>query len=1072
MVFRRGRQTDDDPRERPPIQPMVVDVVARADLTPVSQWVEGGPIPARPMPPGPTSSLFAGVCRYFHDCFSADSRGGTLTNILDKNQAEYLVFADGIEPLATGQLDRLEVPLSTGVTAQNAADVNRREKYLIWGSIFLVGRGRPENARRKGEVFCAPLLYWPARIEQEGSRAYLSVDLDEQHINFPLLASLIDAENDEQAQAYAEAILAQAPTAPFETAAIREFAAVIAELIPDLRTEDLQAWPELQTEAALRDLQESPVQLLCASAMALVRRPQEARGVLTELQMMAGRGDMSAPLAAIFTDAARAERAPVTGMLPEVEIERPILSGAELSNAQTRVLRQSERRPLTLVIGPPGTGKSFTIAQIILDAVARGQTVLLSSKMNKAVDVVVEKLKPHLGSLTVILRGGDRRYRDELKKFLDNLFDGTGAPPRPRPGEIEMLEDRLRAADEEIAQLDAEIRFLLDAETRWTQHIAALRRIHPPAYNEAAAAALGPEALEAAYEEIHRDTGKLPVVSWMAGRKRDQAASDIASRIGLAEGDLPHLEAVLRREQLRAGLIQTERTLLARDDVNALLTRHARLRADRGALVGELLAARRREALAEALRLNRRTLSLFKTALEARSTAEQDKIFAELDFSALLNTFPIWATTNPHVAEMLPLDREMFDLVIVDEASQCDVSSALPLLYRGQRAIVCGDPKQLRHLSFLREDRQAALASQHGLSASQRSQWNYRTHSLLDVVNGALPSQDDVVLLDEHYRSLPQIIEFSNRTFYGQALRVMTRRPDTLGARSVEMRKVNGKRGKEGYNPQEAEAILKEINTIAKAEAKLPPNERSTIGVLSPYRDQVNYLTRMLAQKLKSKILQDHDIAIGTAHTYQGDERDVMLLSFCADPGSHRSTVTFMNNDNLFNVAVTRARHRQVIFTGLDARHLPPDHLLGRYLDYAGECLEPDRPEDHTSGGTAFEREIGQALRQRGGYEVYIGYPVAGFAVDVVAQYGGRALAIACDGDPERHAPIPGEVSLDTVNGQTILERAGWQVHRLSLRRWQRERERALAEIDAMLGVERDDEADYDNGDEEQDIAE
>jgi len=173
-----------------------------------------------------------------------------------------------------------------------------------------------------------------------------------------------------------------------------------------------------------------------------------------------------------------------------------------------------------------------------------------------------------------------------------------------------------------------------------------------------------------------------------------------------------------------------------------------------------------------------------------------------------------------------------------------------------------------------------------------------------------------------------------------------------------------------------------------------------------------------------------------------------------------------MNNYNLFNVAVTRARRRQVIFTGLDARHLPPEHLLGRYLDYAGECLEPDRPEDHTDGGTAFEREIGQALRQRDGYEVYIGYPVAGFAVDVVAQYGGRALAIACDGDPERHAPIPGEVSLDTVNGQTILERAGWQVHRLSLRRWQREREQVLAEIDAMLGVEREDEEDedYDEG--------
>src|SRR5260221_7436265 len=261
---------------------------------------------------------------------------------------------------------------------------------------------------------------------------------------------------------------------------------------------------------------------------------------------------------------------------------------------------------------------------------------------------------------------------------------------------------------------------------------------------------------------------------------------------------------------MRSTLLDLEDELARQEDLNALLTQYARLRADRGALVGEVLAVRRRDALADALRLNRRTLALFKTALEARSTAEQDKIFAELDFGALMRTFPIWAVTNPHAAELLPLQREMFDLLISDEASQCDVASALPLLFRAKRAIVCGDPKQLRHLSFLREDRQAALASQHGLSASQRSQWNYRTHSLLDVVNGALPSQDDVVLLDEHYRCLPQIIEFSNRHFYGQALRVMTRRPDTIGLKSVELRRVNGRREKAGYNTPEAEAILRD----------------------------------------------------------------------------------------------------------------------------------------------------------------------------------------------------------------------------------------------------------------------
>jgi hypothetical protein len=1024
-------------------------VPSRAGLTPVSEWPDTSAHP-KPRDDAPVSAAFAGVCRYFHDCFSADSRGGVLTSVLDKHQAEYLTFADSYEVLLTGEAPRLEVNLSTGVTAQNAADVNRREKFLIYGSIFLVGRAPGGGGNRKGSQFCAPLLYWPAHIEQEGSQAFLTIDLEEQRINFPLLASLIDADNDEQAQAYAEVILDRVPAAPFDNQSFREFAAVVAELVPELRTDDLEAFPQLQNLEALEELLESPVQLLCASAMALIRRPTEARGVLTELQEMANLGTLSTPLGAIFGDTALPTKAPAD---PRDEKPRPILSGAELSHAQTRVLRRAEHRPLTLVIGPPGTGKSFTIAQLILDAVARGQTVLLSSKMNKAVDVVVEKLAPHLGSLTVILRGGDRRYRDELKQFLDNLFDGTGAPPKPRQGEIEMLEERLRAADDDLAQLDVEIAAVLEAEQQWTQTFDRLARLGAATYNEEAAAALGPDALREVHNELQRlETVHLPVLSWVAARKRKELTGDLAAKLGLPQGRLREVPRIAERETARANLADLQADLSLHDELNTLLTRHARLRADRGALVGELLATRRRNALADALRLNRRTLALYKTALEARSTSEQDKIYAELDFGALLRTFPIWAVTNPHAAELLPLTREMFDLVVIDEASQCDVASALPLLFRARRAIVCGDPKQLRHLSFLREDRQAALASQHGLTASQRSQWNYRTHSLLDVVNGALPSQDDVVLLDEHYRSLPQIIEFSNRQFYGGALRVMTRRPDTIGLRSVELRRVNGKRRKEGYNVEEVEAIINEINKIAKAEAKKEPRDKTSIGVLSPYRDQVNYLTRTLAARLKSRVLQDHQLAVGTAHTFQGDERDIMLISFCADPTSHRSSVTFLNQENLFNVAITRARRRQVIYTGLDPRHLPPDHLLTEYLNYAADCLDAERPEDHGRSASRFEQEVAQALRERSEYTVYLSYPVAGLSVDVVAQRGLQALAIACDGDPERRVLPIGTSTLDTPGGQAILERAGWRVHRIAYRRWQREREECLAEIDALLG--------------------
>jgi hypothetical protein len=329
----------------------------------------------------------------------------------------------------------------------------------------------------------------------------------------------------------------------------------------------------------------------------------------------------------------------------------------------------------------------------------------------------------------------------------------------------------------------------------------------------------------------------------------------------------------------------------------------------------------------------------------------------------------------------------------------------------------------------------------------------------LDVVNGALPSQDDVVLLDEHYRSLPQIIEFSNQRFYSNALRVMTRRPDTIGLRSVEMRKVNGTRRKEGYNVEEVDAIIKEINKIAAAEAKKAPNERSSIGVLSPYRDQVNFLNRQIAAKIKSKVVQDHDIAVGTAHTFQGDERDMMLLSFVADPTSHRSTVTFMNQDNLFNVAVTRARRRQVIFTSLAPNNLPIEHLLGAYLSYATDNLEADTPTNSSKGVTPFEMELAKALAARGGYTIYRAYPVAGFTVDLVAQRGAQALAIACDGDPDRTVAHPEDAMLDSVEGQAILERAGWRVHRLPYRQWFTDRNSCLDEIDALLGAGSQDDA-------------
>src|SRR5690606_32976752 len=150
----------------------------------------------------------------------------------------------------------------------------------------------------------------------------------------------------------------------------------------------------------------------------------------------------------------------------------------------------------------------------------------------------------------------------------------------------------------------------------------------------------------------------------------------------------------------------------------------------------------------------------------------------------------------------------------IDEATQCDSASALPVLQRGRRALVTGDPQQLRHVSFLADAAQVQLAERHGLGPAEVERWDFRRRGLLDVVVDAVPSASAVVRLDEHFRSTPGIIEFSNRQFYGGRLAVMTRRPSTLVANGLRLVRVGGTRAESGVNPREVEVALAEIAAL------------------------------------------------------------------------------------------------------------------------------------------------------------------------------------------------------------------------------------------------------------------
>jgi superfamily I DNA and/or RNA helicase len=457
--------------------------------------------------------------------------------------------------------------------------------------------------------------------------------------------------------------------------------------------------------------------------------------------------------------------------------------------------------------------------------------------------------------------------------------------------------------------------------------------------------------------------------------------------------------------------------------------------------IARFLQASIRQRRQRALDGNRREFLKLAAALRARTNRKQEEWFAQINLDLLLRTFPVWMTPLTDAGSLLPFKPALFDLVIVDEATQCDMASCLPVFFRARRVVVTGDPRQLRHLSFLSRERQHQIAGKWGLREAEAEAWDYRAKSLLDRVNESILSQQQVVFLDEHFRSRPPIIAFSNREFYGEALKIMTRRPDTLAAPALELRGVNGRRDSAGPNRDEAEQVVAEVVRWVESEKNLPSNAAHTLGVLSPFREQVDYLFARLSKRLDLATIEKHRLRIGTAHSFQGEERDVMLLSLALDRYAHPGAFRYLDRPDVFNVSITRARNLQVVFCSLEVQDLPAESLLRRYLE---AIARPVAPGGSHAPSDAFLKEVQGELTARG-FQSWPCYVVAGMPVDLMVEKNGHSLGIDLIGHPGQFA-----AAFD-LEKYRLFQRAGLRLFPLSLSAWRKERSRCLEAIDRWL---------------------
>lgn len=411
---------------------------------------------------------------------------------------------------------------------------------------------------------------------------------------------------------------------------------------------------------------------------------------------------------------------------------------------------------------------------------------------------------------------------------------------------------------------------------------------------------------------------------------------------------------------------------------------------------------------------------------------------------------PCWVLPQWRVSETIPPDVGLFDLVVIDEASQSDIW-ALPALLRGKKVLVVGDHKQVSPSAVgTAEEKIKELVSRFLGNQPHGSEMT-PDKSIYDLARVVFAGNS--VMLKEHFRCVPAIIEFSNREFYQGDIRPLRvpRANERLDPPLVDVFVKGGYR-KGDVNDPEAKAIVDEIESILGDTLF----DGRSIGVVTLLgTSQAALIHEMVSARISPIDVVARKIAIGPPPVFQGRERDIMLVSMVLGPGD-RAAANRADMHQRFNVALSRARDRMYLFRSVAETEFREDSLNGKVIGHFKQPFRQDTKKvqalrERCESG--FEFEMFDELVKRG-FRVEPQVPCGGYRIDFVVEgKEGRRLAIECDGD-RFHGP--GQWQDDMVR-QRVLERAGWTFWRCFASSFVRRREAVLADLMQVLqslGVE------------------
>lgn len=390
---------------------------------------------------------------------------------------------------------------------------------------------------------------------------------------------------------------------------------------------------------------------------------------------------------------------------------------------------------------------------------------------------------------------------------------------------------------------------------------------------------------------------------------------------------------------------------------------------------------------------------------------------AQVSLREAKNAVPVWIMPLHRAAQMFSDPKAgMFDVVIFDEASQCDIRG-LTIAYLGKKLLVIGDPEQISPAGiFQDQERIFELISRFLHDIPHKDNFSI-TSSLFTLAEIRIPN---MIQLNEHFRCVPEIIAFSNHHIYEGKLRPL-RHPHPKGLLKPALVPTLVEGGYQNTNNKvnepEAKEIVEKIAELVENPnyQQRPDGHLCTFGVISLLaEDQAKYIKDLLLKhpKIGERVIEERNITCGDAYAFQGDERDVMFLSMvkALDPNNLEDTLMPLTKKDAaqrFNVAATRGRDQVFLYHSVPLNEFRNQNdwrfkLLNWYYNPKTEELEAGRvalKKEYDNGrASQFSFDVGNILIDRG-YRVIPEYPVIGYRIDLVIQGENARLAVECDGD-------------------------------------------------------------------------